>query len=821
MSQRIKATNRLALICALLVALLYVEAPPASAGMSCFGATPTVVGSEDADHLEGTHGDDVIVGLGGHDRIEGLSGDDLICGGGGRDSIRAGTGDDRVDGGQGRDFLSGEGGADRLEGGPSNDFVSGDQGPDDLAGGPGDDSLDGDSGADLLDGEDGDDRISGGDGLDSLEGGAGSDHLSGGRHDDEISGGAGDDVLSFTRVRPEEEDPSTDDGNDLYSGGPGVDLIDGSGATSPLRISLAEARIQGYGLDSLRGIERVHGSHLDDVIDGDGQDNELRGGSGNDQIRGFEGDDVLAGDQGDDGLDGGPGVDLASFDGNGRRLVVNLAGRAATGQGDDSLLDIEDVLGGRRNDVIIGDDSDNRLHGGPGGKDSLRGLSGNDHLIGGSDEVDRNGRPFDLSEDILYGGPGDDILDGAFGDDTADFATASAGVTADLTTGLADGEGSDRLLGIEDLSGSGYDDVLIGDDRPVDPETGLGGNEITGRAGNDSMQALGGADLLIGGTGDDAYDGGEGLDAIDFGRSRTEITADLQLGTISGEGADTVTGIENLFGSTRPDTFIGDDADNHFIGRTNDDVLRGGGGNDTLDGLKGEDQIEGGDGDDLILDGDHADTVMGGAGDDVFRTGTGDDAFDGGEGVDTLDFSLSERGMTVDLVAGTTSTFGDQGSDTVTNVEDLWGTIETDEFTGDGADNSFIGFGGADELFGGDGDDTLEGLGGADIMDGGEGSDTLTYHQARRPVTVDLGAAFASGHGADTVLSIENLVGSIWPDIFRGNELANRFFGGEGGDILEGLSGDDYLDGQEGFDTVDGGEGTDTCFGESRLGCEV
>ena len=85
----------------------------------------------------------------------------------------------------------------------------------------------------------------------------------------------------------------------------------------------------------------------------------------------------------------------------------------------------------------------------------------------------------------------------------------------------------------------------------------------------------------------------------------------------------------------------------------------------------------------------------------------------------------------------------------------------------------------------------------------------------------DLASSFATGHGNDTLLSLENALGSRWPDIFRGSELANVFLGGEGGDIIEGTAGDDLLDGEGGFDTLDGGAGTDTCVnGESELDCE-
>ncbi|MFN2594109.1 MAG: calcium-binding protein, partial [Actinomycetota bacterium] len=211
----------------------------------------------------------------------------------------------------------------------------------------------------------------------------------------------------------------------------------------------------------------------------------------------------------------------------------------------------------------------------------------------------------------------------------------------------------------------------------------------------------------------------------------------------------------------------------------------------------------------------------GGPGNDYFRSGIGDDHYDGSDDMDTLDYSLSVKGIRADLAAGTTSTFGDQGSDTTTSIENLIGTTEVDEFTGDDGDNYFVGNGGVDELTGAGGDDVFEPLGGADIVDGGDGQDAVVYAAAPRPVTADLASGFANGHGADTLLGIEDLIGSRWPDLVRGSEDRNVFIGGEGGDILEGLTGDDYLDGQNGFDTLDGGDGVDQCVnGESMLDCE-
>lgn len=811
--------------------LVLTPSPPARAeSPTCFGEPATIVGAADSDQIEGTGGQDVIVAHDGNDRISGGGGDDLICGGGGNDSVDGGTGDDKIDGGDGRDNLSGGGGDDAIFGGDRSDTLSGDEGNDRLLGEVGDDALYGNDGADQLDGgpdddyadggngddnvggDTGDDRLYGEAGVDALSGDEGSDVLTGGTGNDRVAGGPDDDVMYESFVRPTDEDPDVDDGNDDYDGGPGKDLVSYEASATAVNASLTTGTASGNGNDTFAAVEGLIGSDLADRLIGSDRNDTLSGRSGDDTLDARDGNDVLLGGEDDDALDGGAGTDEANFRDARKRLVVNLVGRASTGQGDDSLLDIEDVYGGYRNDFIIGDDGPNQLDGGISGEDTLRGLGGNDHLIGGRYDLDRKGLPIYIDDDTLLGGPGDDVLDGAFGTDNADFATSSTGVNADLGSGTATGEGTDELISIEDLAGSGYDDVLVGDESS---------NELVGRSGNDRLAGLGSDDVLVGGTGDDSYEGGDGSDTLDFGRSRTGVDADLSAGTITGEGNDTVADVENILGSTRPDTLTGNDSINILSGRTNDDSINGGGGDDVLIGLKGDDTIDGGDGEDMIYDGDGNDHVAGGAGNDYFRSGTGDDSYDGSSDMDTLDYSSSERGITADLSTGTTSTFGDQGSDTLVSIENLIGTIETDQFTGDAADNYFVGNGHVDELYGEDGNDIMEPLGGADIVDGGDGIDGVIYAAAPRPVTADLASGFANGHGADTLLSIESLLGSRWPDIFRGSDDDNIFIGADGGDILEGMGGDDYLDGGAAFDTADGGDGADDCVQvESLLDCE-
>jgi uncharacterized protein len=128
---------------------------------SCSGRPATIVGTAEADRLEGTRGDDVIVAGGGDDRVDADRGNDVVCAGGGHDSVEGGDGADEVHGGSGDDRLEGGDGDDAIDGGRGDDRLDGGDGDDELLGGEGDDRLDGGRGRDQVDGGPGDDRENG------------------------------------------------------------------------------------------------------------------------------------------------------------------------------------------------------------------------------------------------------------------------------------------------------------------------------------------------------------------------------------------------------------------------------------------------------------------------------------------------------------------------------------------------------------------------------------------------------------------------------------------------------------------------------------
>ena len=116
-------------------------------------------------------------------------------------------------------------------------------------------------------------------------------------------------------------------------------------------------------------------------------------------------------------------------------------------------------------------------------------------------------------------------------------------------------------------------------------------------------------------------------------------------------------------------------------------------------------------------------------------------------------------------------------TDTLLAVENVRGSGFADTLVGDAGNNVLVGGGGLDEIIGGDGDDTLRGGTRADALDGGNGSDTADYSDGFRPVLVDLRGGFAEGLGPDTVVAVENVIGSEHADDLRGDAGPNRCSG--------------------------------------------
>ncbi|POF88387.1 retention module-containing protein [Pseudomonas putida] len=97
---------------------------------------------------------------------------------------------------------------------------------------------------------------------------------------------------------------------------------------------------------------------------------------------------------------------------------------------------------------------------------------------------------------------------------------------------------------------------------------------------------------------------------------------------------------------------------------------------------------------------------------------------------------------------------------------------------------------------------------GNDLLEGGHDMDTVSYATAKAGVVVDLnlvGQQDTGGGGLDTLVRIDNLIGSDYHDTLIGNANDNVLIGGRGDDLLTGGGGNDtfvWQKGDTGHDTV-------------------
>jgi serralysin len=325
-------------------------------------------------------------------------------------------------------------------------------------------------------------------------------------------------------------------------------------------------------------------SLIENAIGGSGAD-QLIGNVANNVLDGGAGNDKLTGDAGNDTLQGGVGTDTAVFSGaltqyqvtqlaDGSVKVVDL--RSGTYDGTDIAWNIEQfefggtqytlaqVLSGSGTPsepsepsttgmTLTGTSSNNTLQGGAlddtisglGGADLLYGYAGADYLDGGTGNDKLYGGD---GNDVLIGGTGADRLEGGAGTDTASYATATAGVTAKLSsTSSNKGDAyGDTYVSVENLTGSNFADTLSGNSYV---------NVLAGGAGGDKLYGNGGNDTLNGGSGADYLDGGSGTDTAVFAGTSSDYgwvknsdgswtITDLRAG--SPDGKDTLVSVELL-----------------------------------------------------------------------------------------------------------------------------------------------------------------------------------------------------------------------------------------------------------------------------------
>jgi Ca2+-binding RTX toxin-like protein/Tol biopolymer transport system component len=532
---------------------------------------------------------------------------------------------------------------------------------------------------------------------------------------------------------PASEELIGTEGRDVIAGLGGEDTIDALGGDDLVCGGDGEDRLLGG-----PGADRLFGdAGPDTLLGGDGGDRLAAGDGSSHVLVGDGGDDTLVsggsgafmvGGPGDDTLDGSAGREAAGFAAAPGPVDVDLARGTATGDGKDTLVAVEAIEGSPFGDRIAGDDGENVLRGGAGA-DSLLGRGGADDLDGGAD---------------------DDELDGGEGPDTARHESAPGPVRVDLGEGSSSGDGTDRLVSIEGAVGSSHDDVLRGDEGANVLDGASGNDLLVGKRGDDTLLGADGAgfDTMIGGPGDDSMTAGC-CDTLDYSAAPARVVVDLEAGTATGDGVDTLHGaFLTVVGSRFDDELRGDDFPN---------VLAGGPGSDLLDGRGSSDTVS-------------------------YATAAASVVIDLDQG--------TARGEGSDRLASFEHAVGSRLADT------LLGTTAGDTLEGGPGVDRIDGRGGDDNLLGDAGDDSVTGGSGNDVVNGGEGDDVAQ-----------------GGHGDDLVAGArgeDRLFGDGGNDLVVGGAGDDRLDGGSGNDRLVGDDGFDRLDGGPDTDDCDG-ERTSGC----------
>lgn len=690
----------------------------------------------------------------------------------------------------------------------------------------------------------GNDTIVGGLQADTIFGNEGNDDLVGGGGADTVYGGIGNDTIGGAAAGAQ------DPGNDIFSGGDGIDLF----IWEP-----------GDGQDTISG-----GDDAADVF-------EFRG-------RGQAGDTfTLSNDNGH--------VD-AMFN----AAVINVAGVetivVAPGDGAASTVTVNDLFGTEVSEVSVD------LPAGGQGDTVTVATRSDDDSINVSGTVAITGLTYDVSISDSVAGEDTLVLNLGEGNDTANVET---GLPIDTT--VNGGAGDDAITGdFNTADGGAGSDTISGSDK---------NQAITGGSEDDTIVISGGDDTVDGGAGFDnlLYQGTSANDILDLSEAAGTITVSgLIAGTVvpsnveqididAGDGDDT----SALQGLTIPTVFEGGSGADEAIATTrNADntvatttpislVLRGGSGNDILIGGSLGDILDGGDGDDLLEGAQGADQFFGGDGSDQLRwiAGDGSDLMEGGAGeTDQLIFIANDASNLLQLYGGGLSTddpagifppqtlenstraifelnagqvflnTGDvesvyidarDGNDNIVINNQVDATSRGDSPVGggvaisqgtdlaatavasvevlDGLGDDYI------DVHGTAGDDNIDvavqggatviegasvfvqigGVGGADTLHvhGQEGDDDLKAADGTEAVI----AITLEGDAGDDILSADAiLIGGAGDDFLQG---------GAGNDLLIGGAGEDTFVGGAGDDTIDGGDGFDTILIEGTGGADV
>jgi len=476
----------------------------------------------------------------------------------------------------------------------------------------------------------------------------------------------------------------------------------------------------------------IYGSNANDLLYGGVGVDTIIGGSGNTYFEGGAGADVLTG--------GTQGINTAGYKNSAAGVTIDLVTGVGTGgdaQGD-VLSNIQNLIGSASSDTFVANGKVNRLDGGTGGSDtvsyahSTAGVTVN-LITGLGSNGDAEGDTYVHIQNVIGSASGDMFIantqansfnGGSGGSDTVSYASSAAGVTVNLSTGVGTGGSAqgDTYVHIQNVIGSAFADTFVGN---IDVNN---------------------------------FDGGSGgQDTVSYANSAAGVSVNFVSGRGVGGDAegDTYSHIQNVIGSAFDDVFIaGIDSVNFNGGSGGSDTVNYGASTGgiianmvTMTGSGGYAQNN---------TYTNIQNIVGSSSGDIFVSGAGANHFDGGSGgSDTVSYASSNAGVVVSLFDGSASGGYAQG-DTLLHIQNVIGSNFNDLFIASADNNRF---------------------------DGGGGVNTVSYEKSVGGVTVDLTNTIGTGTGStyangDSYVNIQNLIGSIYDDIFIASADANRLDGG-------------------------------------------
>ena len=263
-----------------------------------------------------------------------------------------------------------------------------------------------------------------------------------------------------------------------------------------------------------------------------------------------------------------------------------------------------------------------------------------------------------------------------------------------------------------------------------------------------------------------SMNGGGGINTISYFFLTGDVTIDLAAG--SGAGGDSLSNFQNAEGGSGDDELLGTDGDNELNGSAGADTMNGGAGDDTY-----------------FVDDEG----------DVVNEEVGDAAFAGMALPGPHLMAILAIGDIADTIIAAINFSIDE----LLGVENL--TLSASSLAAISATGNAI----ANVITGNDLDNILIGGAGADLLDGGDGVDTASYDNAAAGIIANLAAGTAHDGGVviegdtvpgavDTLVSIENIIGSSHNDVVVGSAGNNVLVGGAGNDTLNGGAGTDAID---------------------------